>query len=169
MTELTAILGLAQSGVSRHLGLLKDAGIVVERRDAGFSYFRLSDECRERDERESARCRACSARSSPSPAETPAGRADDARAWRRCVALRKENFDEHGAGDERRQIVPGRSWAAWARALGHLLPPLEVADLGCGEGYLAIEASRFARRVDRHRSIGGGARARAWRAPGVAG
>ena len=27
VTELTGVLGLAQSGVSRHLGLLKDAGI----------------------------------------------------------------------------------------------------------------------------------------------
>jgi ArsR family transcriptional regulator len=43
--------------------------------------------------------------------------------------------------------VPGRSWAAWARALGRLLPPLEIADLGCGEGYLTIEAARFAKRV----------------------
>ena len=29
VTELTGILGLAQSGVSRHLGLLKDAGLVI--------------------------------------------------------------------------------------------------------------------------------------------
>ena len=35
VTELTAILGIAQSGVSRHLGLLKDAGLVDERRDEG--------------------------------------------------------------------------------------------------------------------------------------
>ena len=28
VTELTGILGLAQSGVSRHLGLLKDGGLV---------------------------------------------------------------------------------------------------------------------------------------------
>ena len=42
VTELTAILGIAQSGVSRHLGLLKDAGLVEERRDAGFTFFRLS-------------------------------------------------------------------------------------------------------------------------------
>jgi len=28
-----------------------------------------------------------------------------------------------------------------------LLPPLRVADLGCGEGYLTIEASRWASRV----------------------
>ena len=62
--------------------------------------------------------------------------------------LRKENFAAHSGPDtNERQLVPGRSWAAWARALGHLLPPLRVADLGCGEGYLTIEASRWASRV----------------------
>src|SRR6187399_642617 len=42
VTELTSILGIAQSGVSRHLGLLKDAGLVEERRDAGFTFFKIS-------------------------------------------------------------------------------------------------------------------------------
>ena len=42
VTELTGILGLAQSGVSRHLGLLKDAGLVVEEKDAGYTYYRLA-------------------------------------------------------------------------------------------------------------------------------
>src|SRR5476651_1386510 len=42
VTELTGILGLAQSGVSRHLGLLKEAGFVVEERSAGFTYYALS-------------------------------------------------------------------------------------------------------------------------------
>src|SRR5215212_605699 len=41
VTELTGVLGLAQSGVSRHLGLLKDAGLVREERDGGFVYYRL--------------------------------------------------------------------------------------------------------------------------------
>jgi ArsR family transcriptional regulator len=65
------------------------------------------------------------------------------------LRLRKENFDRHAAPDTRdaRQLVPGRSWAAWSRALGLLMPPLRVADLGCGEGYLAIEAARWASRV----------------------
>ena len=42
VTELTAILGIAQSGVSRHLGLMKDAGLVEERREGGFTFFRLA-------------------------------------------------------------------------------------------------------------------------------
>ena len=42
VTELTSILGIAQSGVSRHLGLLKDAGLVEERREGGFTFFSLS-------------------------------------------------------------------------------------------------------------------------------
>src|SRR2546430_3287562 len=47
VTELTGVLGLAQSGVSRHLGLLKDAGLVVEERDGGVSYYPLSTDPRE--------------------------------------------------------------------------------------------------------------------------
>jgi ArsR family transcriptional regulator len=74
----------------------------------------------------------------------PVAQADEAR-LQEVLRLRKENFETHGA--DAHQLVPGRSWAAWARALGHLLPPLTVADLGCGEGYLSIEASRWAREV----------------------
>src|SRR5215472_3369411 len=47
VTELTGVLGLAQSGVSRHLGLLKDAGLVQEEKDGGFSYYRLDDAVRD--------------------------------------------------------------------------------------------------------------------------
>src|SRR5437773_3975197 len=42
VTELTGVLGLAQSGVSRHLGLLKEAGLVSEERDGGFTYYRVA-------------------------------------------------------------------------------------------------------------------------------
>jgi len=78
----------------------------------------------------------------------PLVRADEAR-LQEVLRLRKENFERHGSPDTRdaRQLVPGRSWAAWSRALGLLMPPLKVADLGCGEGYLTIEASRWASRV----------------------
>jgi ArsR family transcriptional regulator len=143
--ELTSILGIAQSGVSRHLGLLKEAGLVEERRDGGFTYFRLADALRGGANGFGPVWPLLRAQFAAA-AETQEGRADQAR-LEEVRRMRKENFDEHGAAAERRQIVPGRSWAAWARALGHLLPPLEVADLGCGEGYLTIEAARFAKRV----------------------
>jgi ArsR family transcriptional regulator len=145
VSELTAILGLAQSGVSRHLGLLKDAGIVTEQREGGFTYYALADDLRQGRNGSGELWRLLSAQFVVAAA-TPEGRADDAR-LEEIRRVRKEDFDEHGGTDERRQIVPGRSWAAWSRALGHLLPAMDVADLGCGEGYLTIEASRFARRV----------------------
>jgi SAM-dependent methyltransferase len=141
VSELTGVLGLAQSGVSRHLGLLRDAGLVTEERAGGFTWYRQSD--------------ALSDAASPL---APLGawltaefnrptadmRADDAR-LEEVRRLRKESFATHG--DDRRQLVPGRSWPAWARAIGLLLPPTEVADLGCGEGYLTMEAARWATRV----------------------
>jgi SAM-dependent methyltransferase len=131
VSELTSILGIAQPGVSRHLRLLKEKGLVLEERDRGWTYYGLA----------------------PTPAAL--GRAwdllrreiraleskgDDAR-LQEVLRHRKEDFTHE------RGLVPGKSWAAWARALGHLLPPLRVADLGCGEGYLALEAARWAKHV----------------------
>src|SRR5688572_30854612 len=142
--ELTGILGLAQSGVSRHLGLLKESGLVVEERDGAYTFYRLSPDVKD---------------SGHSPlwpllqsqfdaaAASPTVKADESR-LQEVLRLRRENF-EHVGPDTRdgRQLVPGRSWAAWSRALGLLLPPLEVADLGCGEGYLTIETARWAKQV----------------------
>jgi SAM-dependent methyltransferase len=143
VTELTGVLGLAQSGVSRHLGLLKDAGLVAEERDGGFSYYRAAA----LPGADSALAAVLQAQFAASAAD-PAVRADEAR-LQEVLRLRKENFDAHAGPDTRdaRQLVPGRSWAAWSRALGLLMPPVKVADLGCGEGYLTIEAARWAARV----------------------
>lgn len=145
VTELTGILGLAQSGVSRHLGLLKDAGLVAEERDAGYTYYRVPESIADDG---NASVWAALQEQFDGSANDAAVRADEAR-LQEVLRLRKENFDTHGGADTRdaRQLVPGRSWAAWSRALGMLLPPLRVADLGCGEGYLTIEAARWASEV----------------------
>jgi ArsR family transcriptional regulator len=145
VTELTGILGLAQSGVSRHLGLLKEAGFVVEEKDAGYTYYGLSPALADDGHRT---VWAALQEQFERGAADPAVRADEAR-LQEVLRVRKENFDTHAGPDARdsRQLVPGRSWAAWSRALGQLLPPLKVADLGCGEGYLTIEAARWAESV----------------------
>ncbi len=137
VTELTAVLGLAQSGVSRHLGLLKDAGLVEESREGGYVYYAAASPNGDA-------LRADVWGVLKHQFATASASADDAR-LKEVLRLRKEDFKTHGP--ESRQMVPGRSWAAWARAIGHLLPPVVVADLGCGEGYLSLEAARWAARV----------------------
>lgn len=141
VSELTAILGVAQSGVSRHLGLLRDAGLVAEEKAGGFSWYRLSDRLAGADGDLASLHVWLQAEFKH---QTPETRADDSR-LAEVLRLRKDSFAVHG--DERRQLVPGRSWPAWSRALGLLLPAVDVADLGCGEGYLTIEAARWAKHV----------------------
>lgn len=143
VTELTAVMGLAQSGVSRHLGLLKDARLVTEEKSGHFTWYRLNADV--------AAGVGTFATLWPWLSDTftqtnIATKADDAR-LEEVRRVRRENFDQHGAGNERSQLVPGRSWAAWSRALGLLLPAVDVADLGCGEGYLTIEAALWAKKV----------------------
>ncbi len=143
VTELTAVMGLAQSGVSRHLGLLKDARLVVEDRTGTYTWYRLHPDV--------LAAHGVFATVWPWLAATfetatPATRADDSR-LEEIRRVRRENFAQHAAGQERSQLVPGRSWAAWSRALGLLLPHVEVADLGCGEGYLTLEAASWAKKV----------------------
>jgi ArsR family transcriptional regulator len=141
VSELTAVLGIAQSGVSRHLGLLRDAGFVAEERGGAFTWYRLAP-----GSAAGSRASLWSWLRTEFDRGTPAAKEDDAR-LEEVRRLRKESFEEHRAAGERRQLVPGRSWAAWSRALALLLPPADVADLGCGEGYLTIETARWARRV----------------------
>jgi SAM-dependent methyltransferase/biotin operon repressor len=141
VTELTAVLGIAQSGISRHLRLLKEAGLVVEERGGGFSFYRLSPALP--DGGFGGVWPTLQAQFSDA-ASTPAVRADEAR-LQEVIRLRKESFATHGT--DRAQFVPGRSWAAWSRALALLLPPLDVADIACGEGYLSVETARWARTV----------------------
>ena len=145
VTELTGVLGLAQSGISRHLGLLKEAGLVAEERSGAYTYYKLAPAVRQNGN--GALWTLLESQFAASDAAATV-RADEAR-LQEVLRLRRENFDAHTGPDTRdgRQLVPGRSWAAWARALGHLMPPLDVVDIGCGEGYLAIEAAQWARHV----------------------
>lgn len=138
--ELTSILGLAQSGVSRHLGLLKEANLVTEERSSGFVYYRLPDASRSEPRLPIWSLLAEQFAAASTDRDV---REDDAR-MQEVLRNRQEQFYPHG---DTRQMLPGRSWAAWARTLGELLPPLDVVDIGCGDGYLAVEAARWARHV----------------------
>jgi ArsR family transcriptional regulator len=138
--ELTSILGVAQSGVSRHLGLLKEANLVTEERVSGFVFYRLPDASRVEPRLP---LWSLLAEQFAASASDKSVREDESR-LQEVLRNRQEQFLPHG---DTRQLLPGRSWAAWARTLGELLPALDVVDIGCGDGYLAVEAARWARHV----------------------
>ena len=69
---------------------------------------------------------------------------------RRVLALRDDRaqvYFNHVAGRFDRIYGPGRSWQAFGHLLLRMLPPLDVADLGSGEGLVAELLARRCRRV----------------------
>src|SRR5204863_6475632 len=100
VTELTTVVGLAQSGVSRHLKLLKEAGLVAEERGGGFSFYRLSPALL--DGGFGGLWPALQAQLEAA-AGSPDVRGDEAR-LHEVIRLRVDNFDVHGS--DRAQFVP---------------------------------------------------------------
>jgi len=132
VSELTEIFDAAQSGISRHLRLLHDAGLVQEERERGWTYYSL-------DAAQFSNGFLSAFKDQLQHLEDT--RQDDVR-LEEVLRQRKEDFREQTSS-----TVPGRSWAAWARTLSFLAPQVLVADLGCGEGYLTVEVARWAKRV----------------------
>ncbi len=129
VSELVAILGIAQSGVSRHLRLMRSGGLIDEERDGPWTFYRARADASD----------GVIGRVLGEVAAAGQFRDDEAR-MKEVLRGRAERRPAPPDGG----LVPGRSWAAWARALGCILPKLRVADLGCGTGQLALEIAPWA-------------------------
>ena len=144
VAELQDILGMGQSRISSHLGQLKRAGVVADRRAGKNVYYGAGKAF----QRNGARTRVGEivqtlARELP---ETSRDRTALKLTLRKRQDKAREYFDEL-AGKFGRSYVPGRSWKALAHTLITLLPPLTVADLGAGEGTLSQLLAKRARKV----------------------
>lgn len=141
VAELTRITELAQSRVSTHLGKLREAGLVKDRRAGTSVLYRLdtdntSDSTRELwqtlrqhlDERELER---------------------DRERVREILRNRDHNqtWADSVAGRMKTQYSPGRTWEATTRALLHLLQLGDVLDIASGDGLLAELLSAQAKTV----------------------
>jgi len=131
VAELAAITQLAQPRVSTHLSKLREAGLVSDRRDGVFVYYRIAS-------------------SIPDPgleevwqllrrnSEDPLIEQDLQRI---AQVLNKRHgagtWADSVAGDMERHYSPGRTWEATARGLVHLLEPGDVLDVASGDGVLA--------------------------------
>jgi ArsR family transcriptional regulator len=138
-TDLMEILNMGQSRISTHLALLKEVGLVLDRKAGRRTFFSIA----------------------PGPAAgfwesvqgenatAPEFAADTAG----LKALRERNRSERRAyfdrvaasfGDE---LLPGRTWEGLARAVLQLAPRARYADLGIGDGLLTLMLAEVATHV----------------------
>ena len=131
VAELAGITQLAQPRVSTHLSRLKEAGLVTDRRDGVFVYYRItSSEGNGALEELWALLR--------KNTQDPLVQQDLERV--RQVLSRRDGggtWADSVAGDMERHYSPGRTWDATARGLVHLLEPGDVLDIASGDGVLA--------------------------------
>ncbi len=136
--DLMRILGLPQSTVSRHLGVLREGGVLRERREGTWCYLRFEPPAEGawagawNFARESLADDPIAARDRQALTQLLEERAVLSRAW----------FDEVGPGWDRIRGV-FHDDVQRARAIGKLVPRgMKVADIGTGTGVLALELAR---------------------------
>jgi ubiquinone/menaquinone biosynthesis C-methylase UbiE len=141
VVDLQQILGMEQSRISMQLSQLKQAGFVEVRRSGQKSIYRMTVP---------PGAQAILTEVLEKGAAEILESAHDDEGLRLILSRRKDHlrsyFDEL-AGRFGRNYVPGRSWKALAEMLLRLLPPLVIADLGAGEGTLALMLAQRAERV----------------------
>jgi len=142
VAELQEILGMAQSRISTQLALLRQAGLVTDRRDGRKAFYSLRTDL---PARTAALLRAA--------IDAVGGQAilqDDRAGIDRALQKRRRVAEQYFnliAGRLGRQHCPGRSWEAIGHLLLRLVPAITVADLGAGEGLISQLLARRARKV----------------------
>jgi ubiquinone/menaquinone biosynthesis C-methylase UbiE/DNA-binding transcriptional ArsR family regulator len=141
VAELQEILGMGQSRISSHLGQLKRAGLVRDRRSGKNIYYGAAEDVA--GDAALGPVLQAAARELPETAE-------DDSALKLTLKKRRDQartYFDRIAGRYGRGYCPGRSWEALAHLLLALAPPMVVADLGAGEGMLTQLLARRARKV----------------------
>jgi len=137
--ELMEILNLGQSRTSTQLNLLKEAGLVVDRRAGRRSYYSLQPAA-------AAELLAAVLSEHADDPELAADRAGFEALQVRRREQSRSYFDRVAAtfGD---QVLPGRTWEGLARGILRLAPRARYVDLGIGDGLLTLMLAEVAESV----------------------
>lgn len=131
VAELAAITQLAQPRVSTHLAKLKEAGLVSDRREGVFVYYRMAASIADPS------LQALWELLRENTAD-PLIRQDFKRISQILSARNgSSNWADSVAGDMERHYSPGRTWEATTRALVQLLQLGDVLDVASGDGVMA--------------------------------
>jgi ArsR family transcriptional regulator len=128
VAELTSITELTQSRVSTHLGKLREAGVLRDRKAGASTYYALDGGMPPE------------ARQVWSLVHTQTGEGafqKDRARLHAVLRAREQQFPEKFAGEMERHYSPGRTWEATARGFLGLGRFGDVLDAGCGDGTLA--------------------------------
>ncbi len=142
VAELQEILGMGQSRISSQLALLRQAGLVSDRREGKKAFYSLSPGLAPRQ-------RALLAAATDCVAELGV-MAEDRDNLDRILQKRRRVAEQYFnliAGRLGRNYCPGRSWEAIGRLALRLAPAIDIADLGAGEGLISQLLARNARQV----------------------
>ena len=142
VAEIQEVLGMGQSRISTHLAQLKRAGLVQDRRVGKNIYYAWGSNG-------SIPVDDLKRLVSLAIKDLPEAQADE-RTRGHVLARRHDRSREYFnrlAGKFGRSYCPGRSWQALSHLLLTLIPEVEIADLGAGEGTLAQLLARRAKRV----------------------
>ena len=135
-SDLMEILNMGQSRISTHLALLKEVGLVTDRRAGRRSYYSIhAGPAASLWER-------VLAESEKSP-EFEADR-EGLEALRRRRTDTTRSYFDRVASSFGQQPLPGRTWEGLARGVLQLAPHARYADLGIGDGMLTLMLSEVA-------------------------
>jgi ArsR family transcriptional regulator len=142
VAELQEIMGMGQSRISSHLGLLRQGDLLRDRREGKKTFYALNKDFEPAGRHLIAS--ACGAVSGTSEI------VEDAANLKRILEKRKRKAEEYFnsvAGRLGKHYCPGRNWEGIGHLLLQLTPPITVADLGAGEGLISQLLARRAKRV----------------------
>jgi len=141
VAELTSITELAQSRVSTHLGRLRDAGVLRDRRQGASTLYSLNDGAMPADARTLWKLLEQQVRDDVLE--------QDKRRATALVRAREKTaaWPDALAGRMERHYSPGRTWESMTRGLLGLVELGDVLDAGSGDGSVAQMLAPRARSV----------------------
>jgi SAM-dependent methyltransferase len=136
VTDLVRVTGIAQSRVSTHLGRLRDAGVVRDRKQGTQCFYALAPE------QLSPSVSALLEEASHATDPTLAG---DRQRLVELEAERRGELPGSVSDDLERYYSPGRTWQSLALGIAALLELGDVLDVGSGDGSAAAQIAPYCR------------------------
>jgi SAM-dependent methyltransferase len=142
VAELQEILGMGQSRISSQLALLRTVNLVTDRREGKNAFYSFRNSLPEKTLN-------LIKSAIESVHELPV-MSDDRENLDRILQKRRRTQEQYFnliAGRLGKNYCPGRSWEAIGHLALRLTPPIDIADLGAGEGLVSQLLAHRARQV----------------------